>query len=366
MTPIAPSAARSLAAALAGPCAQGATGAIVVAARAETHNIYVRGGSVVHVDLQNGQEPLGMVLAETGLLSLCDVQRSLRRRPDHLYGVTLVRESFLSAEGVLRGLRAQMARRAARIYGLDDARFRFEADALPAAALATPSARLHPLELLCLAARHPRAAQRSLARILPLKAHRLRLRMRQDAIAALPALREAFCEAEWSALDALAQGTRLGELITSGLLSAVAASALVEPLLVWGALDVHAPGAEATRIFVGTAARARTAPAEDAPPRAKANAGPARPAERLVADVRAETRRGGNPWRLLGLAPGATVEALRGAYRSRALELHPDRWATGTAPADLSQLFAAVSSAYRTLLASVAQSDAPPLRRAAS
>lgn len=57
---------------------------------------------------------------------------------------------------------------------------------------------------------------------------------------------------------------------------------------------------------------------------------------------------------LLGLAPGATDEAIRRAYRTRAKALHPDRLqAQGAPPAMLKQAsehFAALSAAYRRLI----------------
>ena len=63
------------------PFARGQTGTLHVLARAETHHIYLRAGHVVHVELASGQDPLGMILAEHGLLSLTEVRQSLRRRP---------------------------------------------------------------------------------------------------------------------------------------------------------------------------------------------------------------------------------------------------------------------------------------------
>lgn len=57
---------------------------------------------------------------------------------------------------------------------------------------------------------------------------------------------------------------------------------------------------------------------------------------------------------LLGLAPGATDEAIRRAYRTRAKALHPDRLqAQGAPPAMLKQAsehFAVLSAAYRRLI----------------
>lgn len=349
--------ASALADALREPFSQKLTGTLHVMARAEVHRIHVRAGYVVQVELASGQDPLGMVLAEQGLLSLTEVRQSLRRRPDQLYGVGLVRDSFLTADAVLRGLRAQMARRAARILLLPEARFRFEAGALPGAALSTPSTRLHPLELMVLAARYPTAAQRSLARTLPLKGHRLHLEVAPHELGALPGLRESLTEAEWQAVEALAAGTRLHDLITQGIAPAAAASALVESLLLAGVLHAESVGERAgPSAHAQYAARSRTAAQ---PPHAHRAAGPtqpptaARPApthqDAVVAEVRFLLRRGADAHRLLGVAPGDSTERMRSAYRARALALHPDRHATGEAPPDLAQLFHAINAAYRSL-----------------
>jgi len=336
----------SLSKALRGPFSLAATGALEVTTHGERHRIFLRGGYVVAVELARGQDPLGLVLTETGILSVADLRSSLSRRAPDLYGVSLVRDSVVTAEGVARGLRAQMARRAARILALEDARFRFEAGPLPAHALAAIDARLHPLELLVLAMRHPSCAQRCLARVLPLKSVRLKLTVTVDALRRLPALRDALVDTEWHALAELAAGTTVSELISGALLPAALASALVESLLLCAVLDEADAGA---RPRVSPTA----APSRSAGERATPAAAAASPADPL-AEIRLAVRRGADPHRLLGVAPGCGADVLRAAYRRRALLLHPDRW-TEDAPADLGMLFAAVSGAYRTLTAGAAR-----------
>jgi hypothetical protein len=304
------------------------SGALEVSTRRERHRLYVRAGYVVHVELSGGQEPLGLVLAEAGLLSLGELRTSLRRRSGELYGLSLIQGNVLTAESVSRGLRLQMARRAARLYGLDEARFSFAPGPLPSHALAAPGTRLHPLELLCLAARHPGNAQRSLAHVLArLKLQRLQLAVSLADLQRMPALRDALSDAEWNALEFLADGCRLSDLLAEGLLPAAATSALVEALFVCGSLSVD--GAEEA------GARSARSPTS---------------AEEPLVEIRREVRRGGEPHRLLGVVPGTSRTGLRAAYRRRALLLHPDRWTTG-APRDLPELFAAVAQAYRTLSA---------------
>jgi hypothetical protein len=268
------------------------------------------------------------VLVESGLLSLGELRLSLRRRQMDLYGVSLVRDGVLTAEIVARGLRAQIARRAARIYGLDEARFNFQPSPVPPHALAAPGARVHPVELLCLAARHPSNAHRTLGRVLSrLKSHRVHLAVPGVELQRMPGLREALSDAEWNALDFLAEGCRLAELFSSGLLPAAQAAALVEALHATEALEVDGY--------------------EEPVPRFEPRRASHEPLE-PIAEIRLELRSGGEPHRLLGVLPGTPPSGLRAAYRRRALLLHPDRWPQG-APRDLPELFAAVAQAYRTL-----------------
>ena len=428
MLDLAASVGMTLATALRGPFSLAATGTIEVLAQGERHRLFLHGGYVVGVELAGGQDPLGLVLAEEGLLTLSELQQSLHRRVDDLYGVSLVRESFLSVDGVTRGLRAQMARRVARICSFDDARFSFAAGPLPKSTLSAIHTRLHPLELLLLAARHPIYAQRSLARVLPLKARRLRLIVSLAELRRMPGLRDELVDAEWSAIDSFVAGYSVGELILSCVLPPARASGLVEALLLCGVLKADGaaparPGVSATaapsrsagertqaarpattayarataaaaRPTASAHARPATAPlrawdnaprpsrpaapppdhtaAAEARPRDPARAWPsasrtaprqpvigpaaavaARAAAMAVAvdplaHIRLELRRGGDAYRLLEVEPGSGIEVLRAAYRRRALLLHPDRW-DSRAPADLSELFAAVTRAYRTL-----------------
>jgi hypothetical protein len=332
-----PPVASALAAALSRALRHGATGTLEVSTRGERHRIHLRVGYVVQVDLDGGQEPLGLVLVEHGLLSLGELRLSLRRRRDDLYGVSLIRDSVLSADSVVRGLQLQLARRTARLYGLDEARFAFHPGAIPTSALASPGARLHPIELLCLAARHPANAHRSLSRVLcQLKSQWIRLSVLAADLRRFPALRDHLSAAEWNAVELLGVGCRLSDFFSAGLLPAAAASALVEALYLCDALEVGARD---------EARRPPRAGAQDSEP---------------IAEIRREVRRGSEPHRLLGVAPGSPPSALRAAYRRRALLLHPDRWTQG-APRDLPELFAAVAQAYRSL---IARDTEPP--RAAS
>jgi hypothetical protein len=339
----APSVALSLARALRRALAQATTGTLIAATHGERHFLYLRGGYVAHVFLAGGQEPLGLVLVENGLLSIGELRQSLRRRGNELYGVTLVRDQVLTADQVARGLRLQIARRTARIYALDEVRFTFQPGAIPPHAIATPSALMHPLELLCLAARHPANAHRSLGRVLSqLKSHRVHLGVPLVELQRLAGLRENLTDAEWNALDILTEGCRLAELFSSGLLPAAAAAALVEALIACEVLSID--GYEEPL-------------APSATPRPAAPEVPLEP----IAEIRTELRRGGEPHRLLGVTPGTPPLGLRAAYRRRALLLHPDRWTTG-APRDLPELFAAVAQAYRVLSSRSGESvrTAPP------
>lgn len=53
-----------------------------------------------------------------------------------------------------------------------------------------------------------------------------------------------------------------------------------------------------------------------------------------------------DPWKTLGLAPGASPEAVKQAYRSQALRWHPDR---NGGSAEAAERFKAVAEAYRAL-----------------
>jgi len=70
-----------------------------------------------------------------------------------------------------------------------------------------------------------------------------------------------------------------------------------------------------------------------------------------------------DPWAILGLAPGACVEALRRRYRALVRELHPDRMIANGVPEEARRLaeqrLATITAAYRELLQEVQARAAP-------
>ena len=70
---------------------RGLTGCLEVATRRESHRLFLRRGLLTHVEIQGGQEPLGMVLLEIGALTARELTRTLGSKKGDLYGNSLIR-----------------------------------------------------------------------------------------------------------------------------------------------------------------------------------------------------------------------------------------------------------------------------------
>jgi hypothetical protein len=104
-----------------------ATGTLKLEARVGQHQVFVREGYPVAVNLPGSAEPLGKVLVEMGILDEETHKRTLAQPPPSgmRYGEFLVEQRLVTAEHMKLALKAQVRRKLHRLFFLNEGNFDF-------------------------------------------------------------------------------------------------------------------------------------------------------------------------------------------------------------------------------------------------
>jgi hypothetical protein len=271
------------------------------------HRLHLRRGYLVAAEVEGHWAPLGELLRAAGEIDGAQLARSLEAiaAGPTLQGRALVAQGATTPAAVDAALRRQADLRLERLAAIAGGRYRLGPPADRA-----PAAGGRPVALAPWARRHVEAAVNAIsARALAGELAGARIRLRRDLLPE-PAMLDA---TDRRVLGALASPRRLDEVERDAGAPRFRLLAFLHFLRVVGAAEL-----------VGVAS-ARPRPADD----------------------------GAEPWRRLGLEPGADPDAIRRAYLRLARALHPDRHpdAEEDRRRDLAARFAEVTEAYRRLVA---------------
>jgi tetratricopeptide (TPR) repeat protein len=123
-----------------------ATGTLKLEARVGKHEIYVREGYPVSVNLPGSAELLGKVLVEMGILDEETHKRTLAQPPPQgmKYGEWLVEKQLVTAEHMKLALKAQVRRKLHRLFFLNEGNFDFRVGEHQQGMERSESLKIHP------------------------------------------------------------------------------------------------------------------------------------------------------------------------------------------------------------------------------
>jgi tetratricopeptide (TPR) repeat protein len=369
-----------------------ATGVLKLETRIGKHEVYLRDGFPVAVQLPGSAEPIGKVLLEMGLIDEQTYRKSLAEPPPPgvRFGEWLVQKQVVSVEHMKLALKAQVRRKLHRLFFLNEGRFSFAAGEHDRGMERSEPLKIHPARAIYQGVRSAWGADRLAAALFLLDGKALRCTLDEQGVARYGLGPE---DARGAAL--LRQGFwTLPDLVAASGLPAQAIHALVYALWVTEALEVKAvsevkllrpssaapppgppPGPLSTPtpapplpLRIGTPPRGVIPPAAGPsltppPPSAPlATGAPARPdttgpvltadGVRKAIEAKLKTLESENLFQVLGLEQTATPEQIKTAYFDAARRFHPDRLpALGldSLRPDVEKIFRRVSEAYATL-----------------
>jgi len=123
-----------------------ATGILHIQNRAGRHDIYLRGGYPVAVNLPGSAELLGKVLFEMGILDEATYKKTLAEPPPpgQRYGDMLLAKRLCTEDQMRLALKAQVRRKLHRLFFLNDGTFEFVAGEHDQGLQKSESLRIHP------------------------------------------------------------------------------------------------------------------------------------------------------------------------------------------------------------------------------
>jgi curved DNA-binding protein CbpA len=123
-----------------------ATGILHIQNRAGRHDIYLRGGYPVAVNLPGSAELLGKVLFEMGILDEATYKKTLAEPPPpgQRYGDMLLAKRLCTEDQMRLALKAQVRRKLHRLFFLNDGTFEFTAGDHDQGLQKSESLRIHP------------------------------------------------------------------------------------------------------------------------------------------------------------------------------------------------------------------------------
>jgi curved DNA-binding protein CbpA len=126
--------------------AQKATGVLHVQNRAGRHDIYLRGGYPVAVNLPGSAELLGKVLFEMGILDEATYKKTLAEPPPsgQRYGDMLIAKQLVTEDQMRLALKAQVRRKLHRLFFLNDGVYEFATGEHDQGLQKAESLRIHP------------------------------------------------------------------------------------------------------------------------------------------------------------------------------------------------------------------------------
>jgi curved DNA-binding protein CbpA len=123
-----------------------ATGILRIQNRAGHHDVYLRGGYPVAVNLPGSAELLGKVLFEMGILDEATYKKTLAEPPPEgqRYGEMLLAKHLVTEDQMRLALKAQVRRKLHRLFFLNDGNFDFAAEEHAQGLQKQESLRIHP------------------------------------------------------------------------------------------------------------------------------------------------------------------------------------------------------------------------------
>lgn len=371
-----------------------ATGALKLETRTGKHEVYLREGFPVAVQLPGSAEPIGKVLLEMGIIDEQTYRKSLAEPPPTgvRYGEWLVQKQVVSADHMKLALKAQVRRKLHRLFFLNEGRFVFATGEHDRGMERSEPLKIHPARAIYQGVRSAWGADRLAGALFLLDGKALRCGLDDQGVSRYGLGQE---EARGAAL--LRQGFwTLPDLVAASGLPAQAIHALVYALWVTDALEVKStsevkllrpsaaapppsppprpltpPSVPSTAtaaappplpLKLGTPPRGVTPPASALSLTPPGGATAARPdatgpsltpdGVRKAVEAKLKTVETENLFQVLGLDQSATTEQIKAAYFDAARRFHPDRLpALGldALRADVEKIFRRVSEAYATL-----------------
>lgn len=125
---------------------QKATGTLNVQNRAGRHDVFMRGGYPVAVNLPGSAELLGKVLFEMGILDEATYKKTLAEPPPagQRYGEMLLAKRLVTEDQMRLALKAQVRRKLHRLFFLNDGTYEFAAGEHDQGVQKAESLRIHP------------------------------------------------------------------------------------------------------------------------------------------------------------------------------------------------------------------------------
>ena len=126
--------------------AQKATGVLRLQNRAGRHDVYLRGGYPVAVNLPGSAELLGKVLFEMGILDEATYKQTLSEPPPpgQRYGDMLLAKKLVTEDQIRLALKAQVRRKLHRLFFLNDGTYEFTSGEHEQGLQRHESLRIHP------------------------------------------------------------------------------------------------------------------------------------------------------------------------------------------------------------------------------